>query len=76
MVKSALKKVLKMIDPSEVGAAPLLGVNGLVFVGHGGSNARAIISAIGVAHQAVEVDLLGHISKALQERMAKRSTTA
>jgi len=74
LVKSALKKVLKMIDPTEVGAAPLLGVNGLVFVGHGRSNAHAIVSAISVAHQAVEADLLGHISKAIQEKIAQAAT--
>jgi glycerol-3-phosphate acyltransferase PlsX len=71
LVKSALKRVLKMIDPTEVGAAPLLGVNGLVFVGHGRSNAHAIVSAISVAHQAIEADLLGHISKAIQEKIAQ-----
>ncbi len=71
MVKPALKKVLKLIDPSEVGAAPLLGVNGLVFIGHGRSNARAITSAIGVAHQAVQADLLGHIGSAIQVRIAR-----
>lgn len=69
LVKPALKKVLKMIDPSEVGAAPLLGVNGLVFVGHGRSNTRAIVSAIGVAHRAVEADLLGHLAKAIQDKL-------
>jgi glycerol-3-phosphate acyltransferase PlsX len=74
MVKPALKRVLKLIDPSEVGAAPLLGVNGLVFVGHGRSNARAITSAIGVAHQAIQADLLGHIRAAIQERMNKPQT--
>jgi len=71
LVKPALKRVLKLIDPSEVGAAPLLGINGLVFVGHGRSNAHAIVSAIGVAHQAVQADLMGHITKAIQDRLAK-----
>jgi glycerol-3-phosphate acyltransferase PlsX len=76
MVKPALKRVLKLIDPAEVGAAPLLGVNGLVFVGHGRSNARAIVSAIGVAHQAVQADLLGHIGKVIQERMTRSQTVS
>ncbi len=69
MVKPALKRVVKLIDPAEVGAAPLLGVNGLVFVGHGRSNARAITSAIGVAHQAVQVNLFDHLCQAIQERI-------
>ena len=71
MVKPALKRVLRLIDPAEVGAAPLLGVNGLVFVGHGRSNARAITSAVGVAHQAIQADLFGHLEKAIQEKLAK-----
>lgn len=71
MVKPALKRVLRLIDPAEVGAAPLLGVNGLVFVGHGRSNARAITSAVGVAHQAIQADLFAHLEKAIQEKLAK-----
>src|SRR6266498_2078625 len=37
LVKPALGSIRKMLDPSEEGAAPLLGVNGLVFIGHGRS---------------------------------------
>ena len=47
-----------MLDPAEVGAAPLLGVNGLVFVGHGRSDAYAMVSAIRTVRQAVQADLL------------------
>ena len=69
LVKPAFKKLKTMLDPAEVGAGPLLGINGLVFVGHGRSNARAITSAIGVAHQAVSNDLLGSISRTIQEKL-------
>ena len=54
-----------MMDPDDIGAAPLLGVNGLVFIGHGRSNAHALVSAIRVARQAVEADILNAIKAAL-----------
>lgn len=69
LAKPAFRKLKTMLDPAEVGAGPLLGINGLVFVGHGRSNARAITSAIGVAHQAVQNNLLGAISQTIQEKL-------
>mgnify|MGYP000922655673 CR=1 FL=1 len=66
LAKPAFDKVKKMMDPSEVGAAPLLGINGLVFVGHGRSDAKAIVSSLKVARHAVEHDLLGNLRRAIQ----------
>ena len=40
LAKPAFTKLKKMMDPSETGAAILLGVNGLAFIGHGRSDAR------------------------------------
>ncbi len=58
LAKPAFKRVFKVLDPAEYGAAPLLGVQGLVFVGHGRSDARALVSAMGAARKAVENGLL------------------
>jgi glycerol-3-phosphate acyltransferase PlsX len=58
LAKPAFDTLREMLDPSEVGAVPLLGLNGLVFVGHGRSNAKAMTSAVIKARQAVEADLL------------------
>lgn len=69
LAKPAFTKIRKMMDPGEVGAAPLLGINGLVFIGHGRSDAHALTSAIRVARQAVESDLLAAIRTAIQERL-------
>jgi glycerol-3-phosphate acyltransferase PlsX len=69
LAKPAFSKVKKMMDPAEVGAAPLLGLNGLAFVGHGRSDARALVNALREARQAVEAGLLGAIRTALQERL-------
>ncbi len=68
LVKPAFGKLKQMMDPSQVGAAPLLGIDGLVFVGHGRSNAEALISAIRIARQAVQADLLNAMRSVIQER--------
>ena len=57
------------MDPGEVGAAPLLGINGLVFVGHGRSDARALVSAIRVARQAVNANLLSALQTGIQAKL-------
>ena len=56
LAKPAFDSVRKLIDPSEVGAAPLLGLDGLVFVGHGRSDAKAMVSAINQARIAIELN--------------------
>jgi glycerol-3-phosphate acyltransferase PlsX len=38
LAKSAFGSIRKMLDPAEIGAAPLLGIDGLVFIGHGRSD--------------------------------------
>jgi len=63
------------MDPAEVGAAPLLGIDGLVFVGHGRSDARALVNAIRIARQAVEAQLLTALRTAIQERLAQIKET-
>lgn len=67
LVAPALRGVYKQIDPFEVGGAPLLGVNGVVIIGHGRTNAKGIKNAIGQAHKAVE----GGIIVALRDGMAR-----
>jgi len=67
--KPAFNRVKKIMDPGEVGAAPLLGINGLVFVGHGRSDSRALVNAIRVARQAIQSKLLEALRSMLQERL-------
>jgi glycerol-3-phosphate acyltransferase PlsX len=73
LAKPSLIKIRAMLNPDEYGAAPLLGVNGLVFIGHGRSNAHALVSAIKGARAAAEADLLGSIQLAIQENIQKSS---
>lgn len=56
--KPAFNQLKSIIDPSEVGAAPLLGLDGLVLVGHGRSDAKAITSSLILAHKASKSDLV------------------
>ena len=69
LIKPALSQIKKMLDPSEEGAAPLLGVNGLVFIGHGRSDELAIKNAIRVAKNAVESGVLEAMRTSVQERL-------
>jgi len=71
LVKPALKGIKKMMDPAEEGAAPLLGVNGLVFIGHGRSDAIAIKNAVRVANNAVKANVLGSIRTAIEQSLKK-----
>ncbi len=71
LVRPALGSIRKMLDPSEEGAAPLLGVNGLVFIGHGRSDALAMKSAVHVAKGAVEAKVLDAIKSAIEESLKK-----
>jgi glycerol-3-phosphate acyltransferase PlsX len=70
LAKPAFQRIRQMLDPAEVGAAPLLGVNGLVFIGHGRSDARALVSAIRTTRQAVEAKLMDAIQVAIQNKIA------
>jgi glycerol-3-phosphate acyltransferase PlsX len=65
LAKPAFNKVRKMLDPSEIGSAPLLGLDGLVFIGHGRSDAKAIVSAIEQAVNAIESNLLEKLKKSI-----------
>jgi len=71
LIRPALGSIKQMLDPSEEGAAPLLGVNGLVFIGHGRSDALAIKSAVRVAKNAVEAKVLDAIKTAIEESLKK-----
>jgi glycerol-3-phosphate acyltransferase PlsX len=66
LARPAFARVRRRLDPNEVGGAPLLGLNGVVIVGHGRSNAYAIKQAIGQARLAVEQDIVGAIRAGLE----------
>lgn len=61
-------KLRKGTDYREYGAGPLLGVNGLVFIGHGRSDARAIVSSLRVAREAARSGMLDAIRSVAPDR--------
>ncbi len=69
LARPAFRRVATRLDPAEHGAALLLGVNGLVFIGHGRYQARGVFNAIRVARQAVAGGLLDSLHQAILERM-------
>ena len=71
LVKPALTSLKSLLDPSEQGAAVLLGVNGLVLIGHGRSNATAIQNAIRLAKNAAESKMMDAMKAAIEESLKK-----
>jgi glycerol-3-phosphate acyltransferase PlsX len=66
-LQSAFKRFAKKVDYTEYGGVPLLGVNGVVVVSHGSSNAKAIMNAIRVAEQTVRSRMNDHIREGLEQ---------
>lgn len=69
--KEAFRRVKKRMDYTEVGGAPLLGVQGAVVKAHGSSNARAMASAI---RQAVNM-VRGGVAQAIETTISAQSTS-
>jgi glycerol-3-phosphate acyltransferase PlsX len=67
LLRSGLRKMGNTLDYSAYGGAPLLGVNGVVIICHGRSNAAAIRKAVQVAGEAA--------SHSLVERLRELSRT-
>ena len=71
--KGAFKRVKKTMDYSEVGGAPLLGVNGCVIKAHGSCNAHAIACAIKQGVQMIQADVTGAIETGIQATIHQES---
>ena len=61
LANPAFARIRKRLDPAEAGGAPLLGVDGVVIIGHGRSDPKAIKNMIRAAVRAVQSDVLGAI---------------
>ncbi len=61
LLKKNLGDFKKMLDYTEYGGAPLLGINGLVVKAHGSSNAKAFKNAIKYAQLGVQTNLVNEI---------------
>jgi glycerol-3-phosphate acyltransferase PlsX len=67
LLMPALLAFRRDLDYAEYGGAPLLGINGVCIICHGGSSAKAIRKAISVAQQMVKADVNSGICRQLQE---------
>jgi glycerol-3-phosphate acyltransferase PlsX len=65
LVRPAFRRFWKRVDYTELGGAPLLGINGACIIGHGSSPPRAVKNAIRVAAEWVRLDVNSHIREAL-----------
>lgn len=65
LLKPAFRNFRKRTDYDEHGAAPLLGIDGVVFKAHGRARAKAIKSAIRVCAEAVKEDVVRSIREGI-----------
>ncbi|PHS41865.1 MAG: phosphate acyltransferase [Sulfurovum sp.] len=67
MKRKVFGNMKKQVDYAEYGGAPLLGIDGCAIIGHGSSNAKAIMNAIFQAIRYTESDVNSTIEKLLTE---------
>ena len=67
IAKPAFRRVKKTMDYTEVGGAPLLGVQGAVVKAHGSSNGHAFASAIGQCMKMVNGGVVNIISEGVSK---------
>ncbi len=67
IAKPAFRRVKKVMDYTEVGGAPLLGVNGVVVKAHGSSNAHAVACAVRQAVLMKQKDVPGVIREGIRK---------
>jgi len=69
LIRSHLEEFKKRIDYHEYGGAPLLGLNGAVFICHGSSKARSIKNAIKHANSFVKESVIDRINEGMQKNI-------
>ncbi|MFC1499768.1 phosphate acyltransferase PlsX [Candidatus Zixiibacteriota bacterium] len=67
LMTPVLDEIKKDLDYEEYGGAPLLGINGVVIICHGGSSVKAIRNAVAIASRMAEEQLNEHIKARLEE---------
>jgi glycerol-3-phosphate acyltransferase PlsX len=69
-VRGAFNRFRKIVDYAEYGGAPLLGINGVGMICHGGSNVKAIKNAVRFAHEYARSGVTEHVTEKLTENSA------
>lgn len=68
LAQPAFARIRRQVDTSEIGGAPLLGVNGVVIIGHGQNSPIGIKNAIQQARTAVREDVIGAIGAGIAQQ--------
>ncbi len=68
LMRRSLRRFRRRLDYSEVGGAPLFGVDGVCIIGHGRSSPKAIKNAIRVAGECVTKQVIPHIRDGIAGR--------
>ena len=71
LLRPELRNAQRRLDYAEYGGAQLLGVDGVVFISHGRSDARAILGGIRAAGEAVQSGVLAQMHE-IAERVPAR----
>jgi len=66
-VKKALKPVSDLLNPDKTNASYLLGVNGVVTIGHGSSNQRAIKNGIKYTARAIDKEFISKFTNSINQ---------
>jgi glycerol-3-phosphate acyltransferase PlsX len=67
LMKPVFKEVVKTLDYAEYGGMPLLGIDGVTIIGHGGSSAKAIKNAVLAAERFVDLGVNRSIRDSVKE---------
>lgn len=70
LARRAFSNFKKKVDYAEYGGAPLLGINGVGMICHGGSNTKAIKNAIRFAHDYAQKGVNQNVGEKLQENFS------
>ncbi len=69
LMRPALRDMAKELNYEEYGGSPLLGVNGILVVSHGMSNAKAIMNALKTAARCVTEQLIASIQRGIEAHL-------
>jgi glycerol-3-phosphate acyltransferase PlsX len=70
-MKPVFMEMRKTLDYAEYGGMPLLGIDGVTIIGHGGSSAKAIKNAVLAAERFVELGINSSIKEKIRNRSDK-----
>jgi glycerol-3-phosphate acyltransferase PlsX len=70
LARPAFQRFMKKVDYAEYGGAPLLGIDGVGMICHGGSNTKAIKNAVRFAYEYAQRGVNQRMAEKLQEHLA------